>query len=83
MMLIWFFCLEDQYVGNSNSNVTHISSVAMHVDIMYIHTFYPWLCQMLLHICDAHAASHIFNRSQIGNYTFRQKFGFVDFNINL
>ena len=58
--------LEYQYVGNCHNNETQISSVAMNVGIVDIHTLYPFPFQMLLHRYDAHAASLIFHMSQIG-----------------
>ena len=52
--------LEYQYVGNCHNNETQISSVAMNVGIVDIHTLYLWKYQMLLHIYDTHAASKKF-----------------------
>ena len=40
-------------------------------------------CHMLLHKYDAHAASHIFHMSQIGNEPFHQTICFVNFDLDL
>ena len=52
--------LEDKYVGNQNNTATHILIVAMNVGMADMHTVYPWLGQILLHIYDSHVASQIF-----------------------
>ena len=64
--------LDGQYVVNFHNNSTHISSVAMHVEMVDVHTLSPCSCQLLLHIYDSHAASQSFNMSQIGDYPFHQ-----------
>ena len=57
--------VEDQYVVNCCNNTTQISSVAIHVVMVDMHTFYPWPFNMWLHRYDAHAASLSFYMSQI------------------
>ena len=49
--------LGDQYVGNWQKNTTHISSMDMNDVIVYMHTFFPWPCQILFDIYDNHAES--------------------------
>ena len=62
--------IEYQYLGNWNNNATHISSVEMNVGMVYMHILFPWPCQLLLYIYNAHAASQSFYMSQIGYYPF-------------
>ena len=59
--------LEDLYVGNYNNKEKHISSVAMHVGMLDIHTLQPWTCQPLLHRYEPHVESRNFYMSQIDN----------------
>ena len=71
--------LEDQYVENQNNNATHISSVEIHVGVVYMHTLYLWPCHIMLHIYYAHVVSQSFYTSQIGDYPFHQNFCFFLF----
>ena len=52
--------LKDQYMGNYHNNVTHISSVAVHVGIVDIHTLLTWTRHMLLYIYNSHVTLQSF-----------------------
>ena len=45
---------EYQYVGDWHNNTIHISSVAIHVGMVDMHTLLTWPCQLLLNIYDSH-----------------------------
>ena len=52
--------LEYQCVGSWNNNVTQISSVVMHIGMVDTYTLSPCPYQLLMHVYDSRAASHIF-----------------------
>ena len=57
-------------MGNWHNNVTHISSVVIYVGMVDMHTLFPWPCQLIFHIYDAHTTYQRFYMSQIDDYTF-------------
>ena len=52
--------LGDQYVENYHNKETYISSVAMYVGILYMHTFLPLPYHMMFGRYGNHAALQIF-----------------------
>ena len=48
--------LEDQWVGTLHNNLTHISSVAMHVGMVDMHIFFTWPYHMLFDKNYSHVA---------------------------
>ena len=52
-----------QYVGNWHNNITHISSVEMHVGMVDMSTLFPWPCQMLFCGYEYHEALQSFHIS--------------------
>ena len=66
--------LVDKYVKNLQKNVTHISSVEIHVGIVDMHIFFPCPCHILFDIYDDHVALQIFDISQTYDKTFETNF---------